>query len=156
MQMSINGRKLLEQWEGVRLIVYKDSANLPTIAVGHLLTSSERSSGKININGEIVEYTNGLTTEQADALLAQDLKPAETTVSNGVKVKLNQNQFDALVSFTFNVGGGAFNGSTLLKVLNQGEYDQVPSQLISCDKSAGQVVPGLQNRRNYEIKLWNT
>ena len=156
MQMSINGRKLLEQWEGVRLNVYKDSANLPTIGVGHLLTSSERSSGKISINGAIVAYTNGLTAEQADALLAQDLKPAETTVNNGVKVKLNQNQFDALVSFTFNIGGGAFTGSTLLKVLNQGEYDQVPSQLIRWDKSAGQVVPGLQNRRNNEIKLWNT
>ncbi len=108
MHMSPHGRELLEEWEGVRLKAYKDSAGLLTIGVGHLLTKSELSSGKININGESVKYVNGLTAEQADELLEQDVKPAETTVNNNVKVELNQHQFDALVSFTFNVGGGAF------------------------------------------------
>ena len=58
-------------------------------------------------------------------------QPAEQAVNNGVKVALNQNQFDALVSFTFNVGVGAFTSSTLLKVLNQGQYDQVPTRKMT-------------------------
>ncbi len=156
MHMSPHGRKLLEEWEGVRLKAYKDSAGLLTIGVGHLLTKSELSSGKIDINDESVKYVNALTLEQADALLEQDLKPAETTVNNHVKVELNQNQFDALVSFTFNVGGGAFKGSTLLKKLNNGQYDQVPGQLMRWNKAGGKVVPGLNKRRESEVKLWNS
>ena len=85
---------------------------------------------------------------------AQDVKPAEQAVGGGVKVALSQNQFDALVSFAFNVGNGAFLGSTLLKVLNQGQYDQVPTQLLRWTRSGGQVVQGLVNRRQNEIKLW--
>jgi len=87
--------------------------------------------------------------------LSQDVRPAEQTVNNGVKVALNQNQFDALVSFTFNVGGASFNGSTLLKVLNQGQYAQVPDQLRRWNKAGGKVVQGLVNRRENEVKLWN-
>jgi lysozyme len=155
MQMSQHGLELLEQWEGFELEVYNDSAGLPTIGVGHLLTKSELSSGKISIKGVAVAYGNGLTNQQVTDLLSQDVKPAEQSVNNGVKVSLNQNQFDALVSFTFNVGGGAFSSSTLLKVLNQGQYDQVPDQLRRWTKSGGRTVQGLVNRRENEIKLWN-
>jgi lysozyme len=69
---------------------------------------------------------------------------------------LNQNQFDALVSFAFNVGDGAFRSSTLLRLLNQGQYDQVPAQLRRWNMDNGHVVQGLINRRNKEIALWNT
>jgi lysozyme len=155
MQMSPHGLELLEQWEGFKLTVYKDSAGLPTIGVGHLLTKSELSSGKITINGVPVSYANGLTEQQVTDLLGQDVRPAASAVNSNVKVDLNQNQFDALVSFTFNVGVGAFTGSTLLKVLNQGQYDQVPTQLLRWTRAGGQVVQGLVNRRNNEIKLWN-
>lgn len=155
MQMSENGLELLKQWEGFKLQQYKDSAGLPTIGVGHLITSSEKASGQIVINGVPVQYASGLTDQQALDLLSQDVKPAETSVNNGVKVALNQNQFDALVSFTFNTGTGAFNSSTLLKVLNQGQYDQVPDQLRRWNKAGGKVVQGLVNRRENEIKLWN-
>jgi lysozyme len=155
MQMSSHGLELLEQWEGFKTTVYKDSAGLPTIGVGHLLTKSELSSGKITINGVPVSYENGLTEQQVTDLLAQDVQPAAAAVNNNVKVDLDQNQFDALVSFTFNVGVGAFTGSTLLKVLNQGQYDQVPTQLLRWTRAGGQVVQGLVNRRNNEIKLWN-
>jgi lysozyme len=155
MQMSSHGLDLLQQWEGFKLQVYKDSAGLPTIGVGHLLTKSELSSGKININGVPVKYADGLTTQQVNDLLAQDVQPAATAVNNGVKVALNQNQFDTLVSFTFNVGVGAFASSTLLKLLNQGQYEQVPTQLLRWTRAGGQVVQGLVNRRNNEIKLWN-
>ena len=155
MQMSANGLELLEQWEGFKPNVYKDSAGLPTIGVGHLLTKSELSSGKIVINGTSVPYSGGLTNQQVLNLLSQDVNPAGQAVNNNVKVTLNQNQFDALVSFTFNVGSGSFNSSTLLKVLNQGEYDQVPDQLRRWNKAGGKVVQGLVNRRENEIKLWN-
>ena len=155
MQMSPHGLELLEQWEGFKTTVYKDSAGLPTIGVGHLLTKSELSSGKITINGVPVSYENGLTEQQVTDLLAQDVQPAAAAVNNNVKVPLDQNQFDALVSFTFNVGIGAFTSSTLLKVLNQGQYDEVPTQLLRWTRAGGQVVQGLVNRRNNEIKLWN-
>jgi lysozyme len=155
MNMSPHGLDLLEQWEGSESKAYKDSAGLLTIGVGHLLTKSELSSGKITIKGVPVKYADGLTQQQITDLLAQDVQPAENAVNNGVKVKLNQNQFDALVSFTFNVGTGAFNSSTLLKLLNQGQYDQVPTQLLRWTRAGGQVVQGLVNRRNNEIKLWN-
>jgi lysozyme len=155
MQMSQHGLSLLEQWEGFKLQVYKDSAGLPTIGVGHLLTRSELTSGKIIIAGVPVKYSGGLTQQQVTDLLAQDVVPAEQAVSTGVKVALNQNQFDALTSFTFNVGNGAFLGSTLLKLLNQGQYEQVPTQLLRWTRAGGVVVQGLVNRRQNEIKLWN-
>jgi lysozyme len=155
MQMSQHGLSLLQQWEGFKLNVYKDSAGLPTIGVGHLLTKSELSSGKITIGGVPVRYANGLTEQQALDLLQQDLAPTTQAVTNGVKVALNQNQFDALTSFTFNVGITAFTNSTLLKLLNQGQYAQVPTQLLRWTRAAGQVVQGLVNRRQNEIKLWN-
>lgn len=155
MQTSENGLELLKQWEGFKLNVYNDSAGLPTIGVGHLITQSERSSGDIVINGVAVPYAGGLTQQQVLDLLSQDVKPAEQSVNNGVKVPLDQNQFDALVSFTFNVGGGAFAGSTLLKVLNQQQYTEVPNQLLRWTKAGGKVVQGLVNRRENEIKLWN-
>lgn len=155
MQMSEHGLELIQQWEGFKLNVYKDSAGLPTIGVGHLLTRSELTSGKIVIDGVPVQYAGGLTNQQVIDLLSQDVKPAEQAVNGSVTVPLNQNQFDALVSFAFNVGVGAFTGSTLLKVLNQKQYDQVPAQLLRWVRSGGQVVQGLVNRRDNEIKLWN-
>ena len=155
MQMSPHALELLEQWEGFKLTVYKDSAGLPTIGVGHLLTKDELSSGKIVIKGAPVKYGDGLTDQQVTDLLSQDVGPAQNAVSGGVKVALSQNQFDALVSFTFNVGNGAFAGSTLLKVLNQGQYAQVPDQLRRWTRAGGKVVQGLVNRRENEIKLWN-
>jgi lysozyme len=155
MQMSEHGLGLLEKWEGFELNVYKDSAGLPTIGVGHLLTKSELSSGKIMINGVPVQYSGGLTNQQVLDLLGQDVEPAEKAVNNGVKVVLNQNQFDALVSFTFNVGVGAFTASTLLKVLNQQQFTEVPTQFLRWTRSGGQVVQGLVNRRQNEISLWN-
>lgn len=156
MKMSAHGLNLLEQWEGFKLKVYKDSAGLPTIGVGHLLTKSELTSGKIVIKGVTVKYANGLTNQQVIDLLAQDVAPVGQVVTKAVTVPLTQNQFDALVSFAFNVGNAAFSGSTLLKVLNQKQYKEVPEQLLRWTRSGGKVVPGLVNRRENEIKLWNS
>lgn len=155
MHVSEHGLDLLKQWEGFESKIYKDSAGLPTIGVGHLLTKSELTSGKIVINGAPVQYAAGLTNQQVLNLLSEDINPAAQAVSANAKVALSQNQYDVLVSFVFNVGVAAFTGSTLLKLLNQGQYDQVPAQLRRWNKSGGQVVQGLINRRENEIKLWN-
>ena len=155
MQVGRAGKLLFQAWEGLELNEYIDSGGAPTIGVGHLMTRSERMSGKIIIKGKAVVYRNGLTTDQCWDLLDQDLDSAENTVNNAVKIGLNQNQFDALVSFVFNIGETAFRTSTLLKVLNAGNFDQIPTQLRRWIRDNGKVVKGLINRREKEITLWN-
>jgi lysozyme len=156
MKVGDKGKQLFKKWEGLVAHVYNDSGGQPTIGIGHLLTQSERISGKIVINGKACQYHDGLTEEQCWELLDQDLDGAENCVNAAVKVGLNQNQFDALVSFVFNVGKGAFLGSTLLQVLNQSKYAEVPAQLKRWNKDNGHEVAGLTNRREKEIELWNT
>lgn len=149
------GKALFVKWEGLELREYLDSGGAPTIGIGHLLTPAERRSGKLTIQGETVRYRNGLTEAQCWALLDQDLDPVERCVNLRVTVPLRQNQFDALVSFSLNVGEAAFTGSTLLRLLNQGGHDQVPVQLRRWVMDNGIRVRGLVNRREKEIALWN-
>jgi len=156
MQVGRAGKLLFQAWEGLELNEYLDSGGAPTIGVGHLMTRSERMSGKIIIKGKAMVYRKGLTTDQCWDLLDQDLDSAENTVISAVKITLNQNQFDALVSFTFNVGDTAFRNSTLVKVLNAGNFDQVPAQLRRWIRDNGKIVKGLINRREKEITLWNS
>ena len=154
MTMSDHGKRLLAQWEGFERNVYLDVAGLPTIGVGHLLTKDELSSERIVIGGDAIDYTLGLTDQQVYDLLGQDLERFERVVNDSVEPDLAQNQFDALVSFAFNVGGGAFRQSTLLKRLNARDFADVPSQLRRWIRSGGRIVQGLVNRRENEIKLW--
>lgn len=156
MQISENGIKKLVDWEGFKSRIYRDSAGLPTIGVGHLLTQDELRSGKITIRGNDVKYRNGLTNAQVTELFKQDLASREQLVNTMVQVPLNQNQFDTLVSFVFNVGRSAFQKSTLLKLLNSGKYDEVPGQLKRWVYSGGEKTEGLVNRRENEIELWNS
>lgn len=156
MHVGQRGKNLFKEWEGLVTHEYLDSGGAPTIGIGHLLTRSERTSGKITLGGQGLDYRNGFTEQQCWDLLNQDLSGSEAVVNEAVKVPLNQNQFDALVSFVFNVGDGAFRSSTLLRLLNQGQHDQVPSQLKRWNMDNGHVVQGLVNRRAKEIALWNT
>ena len=155
MKISEKGLRLLSEWEGLSSNAYLDSGGALTIGVGHLITRAERMSGKIRIDGDDVLYRNGLTDKQCAVLLMQDLYFTESALNSWRCVELSQNQFDALVSFIFNVGTTAFASSTLLKLLNQGHYDQVPAQLRRWVHDNGRVVQGLVNRREKEIKLWN-
>ena len=118
MKISDKGLFYITRWEGFRNEMYKDSAGFPTIGVGHLLRKDELSSGKILINGKVVRYRCGLSDDQVNELLKQDLYRFENEVNYSVLVELNQDQYDALVSFTFNVGCKAFKHSTLLRKLN--------------------------------------
>ncbi len=156
MKVGQKGKQLFKEWEGLMTEAYLDSGGAPTIGIGHLLTRSERTSGKIVIGGMEGDYREGLSEQQCWDLLDQDLDWAENAVNESVKVPLTQNQFDALVSFCFNVGVQAFKGSTLVKLLNQGGYDQVPAQLRRWNKDNGMVVQGLTNRRAKEVALWET
>jgi GH24 family phage-related lysozyme (muramidase) len=140
LKTSPRGLEFIKKEEGCILHVYDDPAGNPTIGVGHLIKKGEEF-------GEITE-------EEALKILARDLKIAEGAINEYVQVPLNQNQFDALVSFVFNVGAGAFQGSTLLRLLNQGHYGAVPEQLAQWRKAGGQVLAGLVKRREREGELW--
>lgn len=155
MQMSEHGKGKIKEWEGSEAFPYRDAAGKLTIGIGHLLTQSELSSGKISIRGEWVHYAGGLSDRQIMDLLGQDLNGAEDTVNEAVTVELAQNQFDALVSFCFNIGGSAFRNSTLLRLLNGEDYAAVPAQMRRWVHCNGEVVQGLVNRREHEIELWN-
>jgi lysozyme len=154
MQTSSNGIKSLKQLEGVRTEMYRDSAGLPSIGVGHLLTKDELRSGTIHLFDSPVDWRDGLQGEEVDDLLRLDLDEAELAVNNGVNVSLTQQQYDALVSFAFNVGVYAFAHSTLLRRLNAGDYASVPAQLRRWMYSAGIIDPILVKRREAEVALW--
>lgn len=146
--------ELIAKLEGVETHQYLDSRGLPTIGIGHLLSKSELSSGKIWINGNIVYYKNGLSNPQIYQLLIQDAKTASKAVNTFVKVPLTQNQFDALTSFCFNIGNTAFKNSTLVKELNAKRYENVPSQMRRWKYAGNEISQGLINRREQEIALF--
>ncbi len=161
MKISQKGMKFLALVEGKKNRVYPDSGGEPTIGVGHLLTKSERSSGKLKIKdstGEvlIIDYRTLqiLTDEQVNLLLLYDLVSVIDCVNTNVHVGLTQYEFDTLVSFTFNVGNDAFINSTLLKLLNDKKHEQVPYQLRRWNRDKGKIVKGLITRRERECALW--
>lgn len=152
--------------EGIELKPYDmepDIAGVDTIGIGHLLTDDEHDTGQINIAGMLVPWRNGITKEQAELLLMQDLAEYVASVKHAVRVPLTDNQQAALVSFAFNVGTGAFTRSTLLAKLNAGDFAAVPAELARWNKQTyvvdgkkvKRVVPGLTNRRNLEIRMWS-
>ena len=156
MKASASVATFLAKAEGCRNCVYNDQRGLPTIGIGHLLSRSELSSGRITINGMSIDYRKtGLTDVQCGALLLQDIQPAERTVNSLVEVELNQDQFDALVLFVFNVGMAAFAGSTLLHLLNKGKYDQAPGQMMKWVYVGHVESDGLRKRREAEVVVWN-
>ena len=159
MNLSKIGLNFLEIVEGKKSSQYPDSKALPTIGCGHLLSAVELGTRTIVINKIPVNFQEGLSDTQIDDLLLQDLSPVIQVVNSHVKVTLVQNQLDALCSFAFNAGCNAFVNSTLLRLLNKGLYESVPEQLRRWNKikvnGVVQVVDGLTNRREAEIKLWN-
>lgn len=156
MKTSPEGIARLEQREGVRTTMYRDSANLPTIGVGHLLTKDELSSGKLYLTSGPTDWHAGLTQAQVTELLTADLATAETVVTLALAAisRLPQYQFDTLVSFTFNVGGRAFRSSTLLKTILAGDVLGVPAQLRRWVYAVGQIDPILVKRREDECAQW--
>jgi lysozyme len=138
---SANGLSLTEQFEGFRLTAYQDQVGVWTIGYGH--TGPDVSPGRM------------ITIAQAQALLAQDISSAAACVNTGVAVKLTQQEFDALVDFVFNLGTGAFKGSTMLRVLNGGDFTSAAAQFDLWDRAGGAVVAGLLRRRQAEAALFD-
>lgn len=132
------GLDLIKKFEGLRLEPYRDVGGLWTIGWGHLCSSEHEP----------------ISTEQAEQLLETDLMEAENEVCKLVKVALTDNQFAALVSFAFNLGPGRLAGSTLLKKLNDGDYDAVPDQIKLWDHAGGKVCTGIARRRAAEAELF--
>ena len=140
-QLGLKGIKLLKSSEGCSLTAYLCPAKVLTIGYGH--------TGNVNPKQVI-------TQAQADAMLTADMARFVARVNNTIKVALTQNQFDALVVLCFNIGEDAFKYSTLARILNAGKYSMVPSEMRRWNKVQGTVHHGLENRRENEIKLWNT
>ena len=141
MNISDAGIKAIEGYEGCRLTAYLDSVNVATIGVGHTLG---------------VKMGDVITQDQAEEFLRADLEDAEYAVNKYVTAVLNQGQFDALTSFTFNLGAGALKGSTLLRMLNAGQYDAAADQFLRWNMAGGQVLAGLTKRRISERMLFLT
>ncbi len=151
--LSANALKALTKLEGFKPSVYKDSAGLLTIGVGHLLTQAELASGQLDALG--TQWKDGLSNDTVLALLNRDLARFVVAVNDATTVRLYQHEFDALVSFSFNVGVSAYEKSTLLKKLNLGQYTEAPMEFRKWNKAGGRVVQGLVNRREAEIKMWS-
>lgn len=141
LKTSQNGLSFIEQHEGKRLAAYRDGGQVLTIGVGH--------------TGPDVYPGMTITHLEAMQLLAKDVVHAEQGVNSAVKVPLTQNQFDALVSLTFNIGVTAFTSSTLLKKLNRGDYAGASAQFERWCRDNGRMVQGLLNRRRNEAALFN-
>ena len=142
--VSTAGINLICSFEGLKLKAYDDGVGVWTIGFGTTIYP----------NGIKVKKGDTCTTEQAKAYMAHDLKKFESAVNSAVTVPINQNQFDALVSLTYNIGTGAFKESTLLKKLNAGDCRGASAQFAVWNKGGGRVMQGLVNRRAVERELF--
>ena len=149
-QISESGLEFIKRYEGVRNTAYNDVVGLKTIGVGHLLTPEELQGQYVVIGTEKVPLSQSLTNQQVTDLLKQDLIPKEQTVRSAIKNNITQSQYDMLVSLCFNIGSGAFKKSTVVRVINEGNFDQVPNAFMMWVKAGGKVVQGLVNRRRAE------
>ncbi len=139
MKISQEGIELIKKFEGCRTESYRCSANVPTIGYGH-------TAG--------VKDGDSCSKDEAESILADDLVEFEDYVNNLVAVDLNENQFSALVAWTFNLGPKNLKESTLLKMLNDSQYTEIPAQIKRWNKAGGKVLDGLIRRREAESLLF--
>jgi lysozyme len=139
MKTSQEGISLIKKFEGCELEAYRCSADVLTIGYGHTQGVNEGDS---------------CTQDEAEELLVKDLEEFEFYVNDIVEQELNQNQFDALVAWTFNLGPTNLRSSTLLKKLNEGDFEDAPRQIRRWNKAAGEVLDGLVRRREAEALLF--
>ncbi len=139
-KLGSNGLNLIKEFEGLRLKAYRDPVGVLTIGYGH--TGSDVKPGMV------------ISQQRAEQLLKNDTGWAQKAVRESVKVPLTQGQFDALTSFTFNLGAGALRSSTLVKKLNTGDYAGAQKEFGRWVHAGGQVLAGLVRRRAAEAKLF--
>ncbi|MBE9117296.1 glycoside hydrolase family protein [Lusitaniella coriacea LEGE 07157] len=138
-QISAEGLELIKTFEGLYLESYQDAVGVWTIGWG---------------NTEGIGPGMTITVAQAEQMLRKELSQFETAVTEYVKVEINENQYAALVAFSYNVGARALYDSTLLKVLNQGQIQEAADQFLRWDKAGGQALLGLSRRRRSERSLF--
>lgn len=144
MKISEVGVNLIKSFEGCSLKAYKCPVGVWTIGWG----TTEPINGVKPHEGMII------TQQQADEILIKNLKAYENAVNKYVTYQINQNQFDALVSFAYNCGNGALKTSTLLKKLNAGDVQGAANEFLRWNKANGKVLNGLTRRRESERKLF--
>ena len=142
--VSNKGVDLICEFEGKRLVAYDDGVGVWTIGFGTIKYP----------NGVRVKKGDTCTLDQAKEYMRHDLIEFEHTVNSSVKVPLNQNQFDALVSLAYNIGSNAFKSSTLVKKLNTGDYQGAADQFNVWVNAGGKRMQGLVNRRDKEKLLF--
>jgi lysozyme len=139
MKISNNGVELIKSFEGLELDAYVCAAGVLTIGYGH--------TGGVKAGDRITE-------DEAEALLRKDLRRFERAVEAQIEVPLDQSQFDALVSFTFNLGPHALKQSTLRRKLNQGDYSGAAEEFQRWVYAGGKRLKGLERRRKAESDLF--
>lgn len=144
MKTSQSGISLIKGFEGKRLNAYYDGVGVCTIGFGTIKYP----------NGVRVKKGDTCTEAQAESYLKNDLVKFENAINRLVKVPLNQNQFDALSSFTYNLGETNLSSSTLLKKLNAKDYAGTADQFPRWNKAGGKVMNGLTRRREAERILF--
>ncbi|MGI9025948.1 MAG: lysozyme [Burkholderiaceae bacterium] len=156
---------LIKRFEGipdgnpktVNLDPYLDPVGIWTVGWGHAITmGNDFVRGKSNEALADSLYPGGITREQAEALLRTDLMDTGKDVLNIVTVDLNDNQYGALVGFAFNLGLGNLRKSTLLRLLNIGDYDDAADEFAKWNRAGGKLLKGLTARRNAERDLFLT
>jgi len=139
MKISQDGRNLIKKWEGLRLTAYQDSVGKWTIGYGHT-------------KGVYPGMT--ISESQANTFLDEDIKSHASGIFNYVEVQLTQGQFDALVSFHFNLGEAILVGSQLLVYLNSRQWQAAANEMKKYVYADGEFLQGLLNRRNDEVALF--
>lgn len=156
MNVSDKAIKMIVHHEGLRLKPYRCPAKLWTIGVGHVLYPEQ---GKLPINERDgfalkQEDNRTFTQEEVNGILKADLKRFEQGVDKLITIQLSQGMFDALVSFSFNVGLGTLQRSTLRQKLNRGDKEGAAEELLKYCMAGGKILKGLQNRRLDEKALF--
>ena len=139
LKISQEGIALIKKFEGCELTAYQCSAGVWTIGYGH-------TKG--------IEEGMEITQQEAEDMLVEELHEYENYINDNVTAPLSQNQFDAMVSWVYNLGPANLKASTLLKVLNAGNYDDVPFQMRRWNKAGGVTLDGLIRRREAEALLF--
>ena len=139
MKISEDGLELIKKFEGCETTAYQDSVGVWTIGFGH-------TKG--------VEEGQTCSIEDAESMLADEMDEYEGYINNMVKVELQQHEFDALVAWVYNLGPTNLGESTMLKVLNGGQFDRVPEEMNRWTRAGGKILEGLVRRRQAESLMF--
>ena len=156
MKVSAKAIQMIKHHEGVRQRPYKCPAKLWTVGVGHVLYPRQGALKLEERDNVPLEYKDDRTfsMEEVDDILRRDLERFERGVERYCPVKLTQGQFDALVSFSFNLGLGGLQRSTLRQKVLRGEFESAAEEFLKYTIGGGKVLKGLVNRRNDERALF--